>query len=64
MNKCFSLVLLWAAVALSGCSHKIVPTKSAKSTSAKAPEMVKATNVDFRYLKAKGKINKHFCILL
>jgi len=57
MNKCFSLVLLWAAVLLGGCSPKLSPAKSAKTTTpAKAAEMVKATNVDFRYLKAKGKI--------
>ncbi|GAA4014130.1 DUF4292 domain-containing protein [Hymenobacter fastidiosus] len=58
MNKCFSLVLLWGALVLGGCSAKLVPTKSARATTpAKAAEMVKATNVNFRYLKAKGKIN-------
>ncbi|RYU78836.1 DUF4292 domain-containing protein [Hymenobacter persicinus] len=56
MNKCFLLVLLCVALVLGGCSHKLVPTKSAKTTSAKAPELVKVTNVDFRYLKAKGKV--------
>ncbi|GAA3923539.1 DUF4292 domain-containing protein [Hymenobacter algoricola] len=56
MNKCFSLVLLWVAVMLGGCSPKILPARSAATTPAKAAELVKANNVDFRYLKAKGKI--------
>ncbi|TGE17852.1 DUF4292 domain-containing protein [Hymenobacter elongatus] len=57
MNKCFPLVLLWVAVLLSGCGHKIFPAKSAKTdTPAKGSELVKATSLEFRYLKAKGKI--------
>ncbi|SHJ69895.1 protein of unknown function [Hymenobacter daecheongensis DSM 21074] len=56
MNKCFLLVLLWLGVVLGGCSPKIVPANTGRMTPAKAAEMVKATNVDFRYLKAKGKI--------
>ncbi|UOQ53488.1 DUF4292 domain-containing protein [Hymenobacter cellulosivorans] len=57
MNKCFPLVLLWVGLLLSGCSSKIFPTKSATTTApAKGSELVKAKNLDFRYLKAKGKI--------
>lgn len=41
------------------CSRKLLPGKSARAT-AKTPEMVKATNVDFRYLKAKGKVSIDF----
>ncbi|TGE21771.1 DUF4292 domain-containing protein [Hymenobacter aquaticus] len=57
MNKCFPLVLLWVGLLLSGCSHKIFPTKTASTpTPAKGSDLVKAKNLDFRYLKAKGKI--------
>lgn len=56
MNKCFPVVLLWVSVLLSGCSSKIFPTKSATTAPAKGTELVKAKNLDFRYLKAKGKI--------
>ncbi|TGE27275.1 DUF4292 domain-containing protein [Hymenobacter metallicola] len=57
MNKCFPLVLLWVGLLLSGCSNKIFPSKSATTAApAKGSELVKAKNLEFRYLKAKGKI--------
>lgn len=56
MSKRFPLVLFCAVVLLSGCHRKLAPTAAAP-VSAKAPEMVKATNVEFRYLKAKGKVD-------
>ncbi|UYZ62745.1 DUF4292 domain-containing protein [Hymenobacter weizhouensis] len=42
-----------------GCSRKLLPGKSA-AAAAKTPEMVKATNVEFRYLKARGKVSIDF----
>jgi hypothetical protein len=59
MSKCIPLAFLGAVLLLSGCNRKLVPTAS-KPVSTKAPEMVKATNVDFRYLKAKGKVSIDF----
>ena len=56
MNKCFSLVLLLMAFLVGGCARKAVPTTSKNSTApAKAADISRANNVDFRYLSAKGK---------
>lgn len=55
MSNRLVLVLLSAGLLLGSCSRKLLPGRSAASPS-KTPEMVKATNVGFRYLKAKGKV--------
>jgi hypothetical protein len=55
MSRRIALGLLMAAGIVSGCNRKIFPT-TAKSTPARPmPEAVRATNVDFRFLSAKGK---------
>ena len=59
MSKCISLVLLSAVLLLGSCHRKLAPTAS-KTLGTKAPEMVKATNVEFSYLKAKGKVSIDF----
>lgn len=56
MSKRFPLAMFCAVALLSGCQRKLAPT-AAPPVSTKAPETVKATNVEFRYLKAKGKVN-------
>lgn len=55
MSNRLVLVLLSAVLLLGSCSRKLLPGRSATAPS-KTPEMVKAINVDFRYLKAKGKV--------
>ncbi|MBC6990991.1 DUF4292 domain-containing protein [Hymenobacter sp. BT491] len=52
MSRRIELVLLLALFLLGGCARKAVPTKS---TSGKVAPEVGASNVDFRYLTAKGK---------
>jgi hypothetical protein len=54
MSKRIALGLLLAAAALGGCQQKAIPTKS-KASNRPMPEAVRATNVDFRFLSAKGK---------
>ncbi|GAB3233351.1 DUF4292 domain-containing protein [Hymenobacter seoulensis] len=55
MSNRLVLVLLSAVLLLGSCNRKLLTGRSA-TTRTKTPEMVKATNVDFRYLKAKGKV--------
>jgi hypothetical protein len=59
MSKCIPLALFGAVVLMSGCHRKLAPTTSS-TVPTKAPEMVKATNIDFHYLKAKGKVTIDF----
>ncbi|MDF7812968.1 DUF4292 domain-containing protein [Hymenobacter sp. YC55] len=56
MSKRIALGLLIAATALSSCNRKIFPTTSKQPSSARpVPEAIRAKNVDFRFLSAKGK---------
>lgn len=55
MSKRFSLSLLLAAALLLGnCTRKALPTKTS-ARNRPMPEAVRASNVEFRFLAAKGK---------
>ncbi|MBD2713925.1 DUF4292 domain-containing protein [Microvirga sp. STR05] len=55
MSKHIALSLLLAIILLGSCTRKAVPTKSGAATKRPVPEAVRATNVEFRFLSAKGK---------
>lgn len=56
MNKYFLLVWLSAGLLLGSCTRKAVPTTaSTPATSENIVNPTRATNVDFRYLTAKGR---------
>ena len=55
MSKCIALGLLLAATLLGSCTRKALPTTSGRATGRPVLEVVRATNVNFRFLSAKGK---------
>jgi len=55
MSKRIAFGLLLAVVGLGSCNRKIVPTTTSTTPARPIPEAVRATNVDFRFLSAKGK---------
>ncbi len=55
MSKRIALGLLLAATALGGCNRKLVPGATKSIPTRPVPEAVRATNLDFRFLSAKGK---------
>jgi hypothetical protein len=55
MSKRIALSLLLAVTILGSCNRKIIPTSTKSTPSRPVPEAVRATNLDFRFLSAKGK---------
>lgn len=55
MSKRIALGLLLAATLAGGCTRKGFPSKSTAGAARPIPEAVRAINVDFRFLSAKGK---------
>ncbi|MBT9393301.1 DUF4292 domain-containing protein [Hymenobacter sp. NST-14] len=55
MSNRLALVLLSALVLLGSCNRKLLPSATKTSPAAPMPEAVRAANVDFRFLTAKGK---------
>ena len=55
MSNRLALVLLSALVLLGSCNRKLLPSATKTSPSAPMPEAVRAANVDFRFMTAKGK---------
>ncbi|MBO0357003.1 DUF4292 domain-containing protein [Hymenobacter sp. BT186] len=55
MSKRIALGLLLAATVLGSCNRKIFPTTAKPTAARPVPEAVRATNLDFRFLSAKGK---------
>ena len=54
MSKRLVVGLLLAAAVAGGCQRKAIPTRQ-KGANRPMPEAVRAMNVDFRFLSAKGK---------
>ncbi|RAK68369.1 hypothetical protein DLM85_10130 [Hymenobacter edaphi] len=54
MNRRWPLLVLIGSLSLGACTRRAVPTKTTTPTRPPAPE-VRARNLDFRYLAAKGK---------
>ncbi|MBC8085117.1 MAG: DUF4292 domain-containing protein [Hymenobacter sp.] len=55
MSKRIAWGLLLAITVLGSCNRKIFPTTAKAVKARPMPEAVRATNVDFRFLSAKGK---------